>query len=717
MKNSELFDILGEIDDKYFEEAKQPDVQHGELIVAESSPFRSFMSIFAPIAACAAIVAAVVIGANFVGRNAGIVGPNDSDSVSDVPLSSDSSTVSEPESSVSSSESESSVPPVNNNEIRIEDYPPIDLETVPDIKGSGLETQTSQQDKLLQKATLATLKCGEYELYMLGRFIHTDKSEQDELYSCKLYSYYVTLALSKNGKVISDDSTHTRSVSMGQGGYVLDAEQLSSYLEYYEFNGTPLIIFKYPSEIYPGSIGYEATFFSIADDKLVPLMGDYTAVSEVALDMGAELTPSYKVDENSAALIDGGLIYRFNCGNFDKNPYDNAPHYTVVYKSSETDVIELAEYPRLDVSQIPDVGDDPYDITNAIPKALIAETSLGRYTFSLVGENIRTSYLFHKDESDNDFMADHVAVMISRDDKLIIRMPVVGTGVSSMFISPDNLTEYLPKFFDFAGGIAIMTDDREIYTIKNDELVEMKGTFSDAANKYMSDGLYLSYGLSPIPFEAQNKVILYGKLEYAFDFDNLTYNVTHLYDDLRIDLSDYKLYDPEYGTAEGEVQPKVILDEKDFGGYKFYLLGHDVQNMFNDGNHNMAAYSELYIAIEKDGAIVDKIKADNTSDLIRAEFDRYLQPFEMKDGIGFVMYYDLDANSHTNYYAMIYTFMNDTITKITYEHDYGPAPATGSPMYIGGVTGITSVPGENAFETSNRKIVIDIINNKYSIIE
>lgn len=706
MKSSELFDILGEIDDKYFEEAKQPDVQHGELIVAESSPFRSFMSIFAPIAACAAVIVAVVIGANFVSRNAGIVGPNDSDSVSDVPLSSDNSTVSEPESTVSSSESESSVPPVNNNEIRLEDYPPIDLNTVPDIKGSGLGLQNTMQDKKLKKATLASLKCGEYELYMLGRDIHIDKSDDPNT----LYSYRMTLALAKDGEVISDDIPHTMSVSMGQNGYVLVADDLDNYLEYYELNGANLIIFRYHE---PDMSYYECTFFTITDDgELMYIMGDQTASGGSVSEMNAYLHDGYVVDAEANTITDENTIYTFDCEKFGLNPHENPQYVT-------KDVFEFdpAEYPRLDVSLIPDVGDDPYDITNAIPKALISETERGRYTFSLIGENIRTSDLFHKDESDNDFMADHVAVIISRDGKPLIRMPVTGTGVSSMFISPDDLTEYLPKFFDFVSGIAIMTGDREFYTIKNDELVEMKGTYSDAANKYMMDSLYLSYGISPIPFEAQNTVILYGKLKYIFDFDNLTYDVTHLYDDYRIDLSDYKFYDPEYGKAEGEVQPKVILDEKDFGDYRFYLLGHDVRNTVNDGNHNTAAYSELYIAIEKDGDIVDKIKADNTSDLIRAEVDRYLQPFEMKDGIGFVMYYDLDANSHTDYYAMIYTFRYDMITKITYEHDYGPAPATGSPMYIGGVTGITSVPGENAFETSSRKILIDIINNKYSIIE
>ena len=217
MKSTELFELLGEIDDKFYEEARIPDEQHGVEVVSEHRPIRGFLGIFLPIAACVAIIAAVVIGADIISKNAGFVGPNNPDSElsSDAPFTSDSG-VSSVETSSSTSSEDSSVPVITDNEvIRLEDYPPIDLEKVPDLNGSGFETQMTQQDKKLQKATLETLKCGEYELYMLGEYIHIDKSSDPEL----LYSYHVKLALAKDGKVLSDDAPHTRSVSMGQAGY------------------------------------------------------------------------------------------------------------------------------------------------------------------------------------------------------------------------------------------------------------------------------------------------------------------------------------------------------------------------------------------------------------------------------------------------------------------------------------------------------------------
>ena len=76
MKSTELFDLLGEIDDKFYIEARIPDEQHGVEVVSEHRPIRGFMSIFLPIAACVAIIAAVAVGANFVKRNAGILPPN-----------------------------------------------------------------------------------------------------------------------------------------------------------------------------------------------------------------------------------------------------------------------------------------------------------------------------------------------------------------------------------------------------------------------------------------------------------------------------------------------------------------------------------------------------------------------------------------------------------------------------------------------------------------
>lgn len=707
MKSTELFDLLGEIDDKFFVEARIPDEQHGVEVVSEHRPIRGFMSIFLPIAACVAIIAAVAVGANIVSKNAGFVGPNypDSELSSDAPFTSD-MLVSSSDTSSTSSE-DSSVPVQDNGEIRLEDYPPIDFETVPDIKGGGLQSQLEHQDEKLQKATLATLKCGDYELYMLGRFIHTDKSDQDELYSSKLYSYYVTLALSKDGKVISDDGTHTRSVSMGQGGYVLDAEQLSAYLEYYEFNGAPLIIYKYPSEIYPGSIGYEATFFSIVDDKLVPLMGDYSAVSEVELDMGAELTPSYKVDENSASLTDGGLIYRFNCENFGKNPYDNAPHYTVsVVPPDYRDELDLSDYPPLDMSQIPEVGEDIYNLDLALPRATLAEKQVGEYTLSIIGENLRSSLMFQKDDNPQ-FMVENICSVISRDGNIIRTVEESGTGVRTNMLSEGEINDLFPDTYEMVDGIVFGLWRKSVQPygeplfgmIKDDAIIE----FSN--DKFIAETESVEGKVTVIPEE--NTLIFNDKLKYVFNFSDCT-NMCSYTDGTLLNIGDYSPFDD---NLLNENQMRVILDVKETVEYKFYLLGLGVTEMPAE-EFPIVDFAQLLIAVEKGGKIVAQIAPDNTSYLNGSALSEYLQPFEMKDGMGFVMYYDLDPWGGQNRYAMLYKLENDTITKLKYDMDFAPAPATGSPIYVGGDFKV--VPENNAIVDNEGTLTIDFVNNTFS---
>lgn len=70
MKGMELFDMLGEIDDKFFEEAAPPDTQQPVEITAEKRGLKhTFLGIVMPIAACIAIVAAIGIGIGFIGQN------------------------------------------------------------------------------------------------------------------------------------------------------------------------------------------------------------------------------------------------------------------------------------------------------------------------------------------------------------------------------------------------------------------------------------------------------------------------------------------------------------------------------------------------------------------------------------------------------------------------------------------------------------------------
>lgn len=700
MKSSELFDILGEIDDKYFEEAKQPDVQHGELVVAESSPFRSFMSIFAPIAACAAVIVAVVIGANFVSRNAGIVGPNDSDSTSDVPLSSDSSTASEPESTVSSSESESSVPPVNNDEIRLEDYPPIDLNTVPDIKGSGLETQFGDY-KLLEKATLATLRCGEYELYMLGRDIHIDKSDDPN----RLYSYTVELAVVKDGKVISTDGPHTFSVSNHQGGYQLVADDLDNYLEYYELNGANLVIFKYHE---PGGReeyieDYECTFLSIADDgKLNFLMGDKSSIGGASMGIVAYLNDGYSVDPEANTLTDGEAVYQFNCENFGLNPYD-AIHYTTEMN------LDLSEYPLLDMSQVPDVASIS-TLDECLPKAKLVEKQAGYYTLTLIGEYIRSP----KQVNPNTILANNVRTVVSHNGKIVyISEPRV------IECDINYLDDELMAAYEMNYGVVFVADNG-FGRIQGDQMVRFTADLSATENgtEYEHDG-YNPHA-EPIPIPEENALILNGVIRYTFDFNTMT--VTSSYNDelkLPNSLLGYKPYDKD----SADYQSKVILEEKEMAGCKFYLLGNNVKifdfyDEMRGTTTSKFSFTDLYVYIEKNGERIDCIDAFTTNvkqydtDMI----GQHLRPFEMKDGIGFVMYSNLEVNG-ANPYAMIYKLENDKITQLKYDMDFAPASATGSPWAL--PLNYTVVPEENAivydYHGEQDKITLDFKNNSFSM--
>lgn len=699
MKSSELFDILGQIDDKFFEEAKQPDVQHGEVVVAESRPFGSFMSIFAPIAACAAIIVAVVIGANFISKNAGMVGPNESDSTSDVTLSSDNSTVSGTESSVSTPESESSVPPVNNNEIRLEDYPPINLATVPDIKGNGLETQMSQQDKLLQKATLATLKCGDYELYMLGRSIHIDSSYNDNL----LYSNYMQLAVAKDGEVISSDVPHTFSVSMGQGGYKLYAFDLINYLEYYELNGENLVIFKYhsPDQKTLMEYEYECTFFTITDDgELRLLMGDDSGISGDSIGTTAYLNESYTVDTENSTLRDRDVVYKFNCENFALNPYD-AIHYTAEFD------IDLSDYPILDMEQVPDTA-GTIDWADCLPKATLAEKQVGVYTLTLIGEKIRS----HKQVNPNTIMAERVRTVVSHNGMIVYVSEPSFTECDIHYLEDELMTAYQMNY-----GVVFLTDGGYC-RILGDHMIKFIGDYSATEGVEPPDD-YDPYTSEVIVLPTANALILHGAEKYTFDFNTGSFATSYTSDEPFV-FAEYMIYDKNRTTA----QPKVILEKKEAGGYKFYLLGNNVENVDNhydlpDITISEFKFTKLIVAVEKDGKIIDHIEAFTTNGKSweTALIGQYLRPFEMKDGTGFVMYVILRSQGLNtgNTYAMIYQIENDTITNIKYEYDFAPQTPMGTPWAMDGDFNV--VPENNEIVYGRGAIKIDFANNLFSQLQ
>lgn len=732
MKSTELFDLLGEIDDKFYREARIPDEQHGFEVVSEHRPFRGFMSIFLPIAACVAIIVAVAVGANFVSRNAGLVGPNDpdSDSSADVTLSSDSG-VSSSDMNSSTSSGESSVPVQNDREIRLEDYPPINLAEVPDIKGSGLETQMSNYDELLKKATLATLKCGDYELYMLGEDIHIDSSYNDNL----LYSYHMQLAVAKDGEVISSDGPHTFSVSMGQGGYMLYAFDLTNYLEYYELNGANLVIFKYhsPNQETLTEYEYECTFFTITDDgELRLLMGDKSGIDGSSIGTTAYLNESYTVDTENNILRDRDVVYTFNVENFALNPYD-AAHYTA---SSEYHFPDLSKYPFVDISEIPDVGNNPDDRTNALPKATIAEKQVGGYTLSVIGENIRTSLLIQKGD-DFEFMADSVRSVISKDGKVIRQTNENGTGVRTLMLTEAEAYDLLPDAYEMKDGIVFGLDkksvqpsglpsfgkmdvsdiDKEVIYTMFEFTADYYTLFIDNDNDPYTGEVPMGNRDNKITVIPEENALIRGDEKFTFDFGMRKVTLSQVGVDMAESIEQslplYKEFD---AGVMNTVQERVIFDVKECGEYKLYLLGHgalahgDKATAVEDWP--LVDCAGLYLAVEKNGKIVDCIASDNTVSLVWSHISDYIKPFEMKDGTGFVMYYILNELSSMNSYAMIYKIENDTITKLKYDMDFAPAPATGSPHYVGENFKVDFE--KNAIVDDNGKITIDFNGNTFS---
>lgn len=931
MKSTELFDLLGEIDDKFYEEARIPDEQYGVEIVSEHRPFRGFMSIFMPIAACVVLIAAVAVGANFIQRNAGLVYPNDSDSElsSDAPLIVDRYVSSETSTS-SVSDGSDDIELLTETEL-LENYPPIDFDSVPDIKGNGLEVQMTQQDKTLQKATLGTFKRGEYgkyTLYMLGEYIHIDKSNDPDC----LYAYNVKLAVVKDGKVIGTDGTHTTSVSMGQGGYRLSVDELKimaegkiSYLEYCDLCESNIVIFRYnlPKD---GSYerDYECTFYTITDsDELRLLMGDTSDIGGSGLTASVFLYNGFILDSGWDTITDKDVIYKFFSKNFGSNPYDGAPHFIAseyvnpddvldlseyppvdiskipdvgekVYNSGldlpnatiaekqvgeytitiigdglrtsplfqdhpliqktgnmiimaenarvvisrdgkiikvthengagDTDIyfdageevfasylfpdvyemkdgivfglnrrtmygdvrprfgtivdddmkqfkasatsydgrvdpfenltfpvasedvtlladentliidgvtcifdfdtltfsdtvnngsdkgsdIDLSEYPLIDEADIPDVGENPDNITNAIPKATIVEKQVGEYTLSVIGKNLRTSSVLQ-----NEFLAESICSVISRDGKIIRVTHENGTGVRTLVLSMNEFEDLLPDAYEMKNGIVFGLDKKSVQlsgtpsfgTIKHDVMLEFTAPALGVDQRDPFDGTVSEANGAVTVLPEENALILDNTMKYVFDFDKVAYSET-IVEPEKFNFDNYKPFNSELLDT---IQPHAILDVKETGEYKFYLLGDDVK-VLSAKEFTNVNYTKLIVAAERNGEIVAFADMDNIHMFWLDNVSELLQPFEMKDGIGFVMYYHYELFG--DHEAMIYKLKNDKITKLTYEYDYAPAPATGSPHYVGSDFGIDY--DNNAIIVGDNKLTLDFNQNVFS---
>lgn len=657
MKSNELFDILGEIDDKFYREAELPDDDCGEAFVSERRPFREVMSLLLPAAACIMIAVAIVFGAKAInGRE--LAEPSVPDS-SNAPSSGFSA-----------------------------DYPPLDYESVPDIAGTADDTQSAHGERKLRAATLATLRCGEYEVSLLGEYIHVDRSADPD----KLRIYDLKLALSKDGENVVSVVVTDRD----DGGYALDRRRLPEYLEYYKMSGGDLILFKYLDRY--GDSTALTTFYAIYNGSLIMMKGmqgagawDGTVPWGTGL-YSVSLSSDYAVDAGKNVISCGSTVYSFN---FDKNFF----------------TVETL------------FGADTYLTYDGQKTASLANITLGTARYGGVGVHLIADELIFIADMPDLVCADTFTLIFEKDGVLIAQTFISGSGSE---FDKNKLADNCVRLYEFDGKPLAMIALRfrgskhsmtYFFTLEDDELVLVP--FYNYVRGY-GKTIHESFG-EELAVDTDNGLLTDGDTTYRFVRDNGVLSLVCGEPDGNgghagvYDQSGYV----DYSLTDENIQPAVIFDTKTVGEYTLRLRGDGVRNVFSDGRYLSTEYKRLLITVEKDGYIPVPLYADNYEPIDGRIIGEYLQPFELLDGMGFVMYYSLDPGSKFCHYAMLYSIKDggskdDMIEKLRYEHDYAPAPATGSPCYVGDK--LAAVPSGNILNGDKCRVTIDFSENKFSLI-
>lgn len=209
------------------------------------------------------------------------------------------------------------------------EYVPYEECELADVEVSTMALEN--REKCAEKVLFDSKDAGGYKVHLLGKTVHTNSVKNSDPDAVLMFS--VHLGISKDGKELDMDGTHTSSVSSGMGEYTLYKSRLREYVRVFEMTEYPLIVFGYIDE----NGQNEVTFFTIKKDKLYFLMGDMTAVGDLSEiggqdvfmlgSMNTILSDDLTTVPENNALIDNkmGIIYNFD---FDSVSDEfTKPHY------------------------------------------------------------------------------------------------------------------------------------------------------------------------------------------------------------------------------------------------------------------------------------------------------------------------------------------------------------------------------------------------------
>lgn len=323
MKKTQLFDLLGEIDNKFLDEALGADSEKPLKIDTGRSSVRWY-HIAAPIAACLVLGAGVAVSMYF--RSSPIpVGPASQGSGSVSGSTSTNVTISDPPKDPNSDPIV--LEPPEEKTDYYGKFPIFAPENVPTIAN----THGSFNEEATVNATLSVTKCGEYDVCLSAEKVFFTKNEPDIIYAAGVY-----LSLVKDGKQISFDSFPWMSAATsGWACYAFDKDLSNISVDVIKLTDASVAAVRY-NKATTDEFGTECALLSIKDDKISRMYG--TDVT------GGSPTPTVSFSETlipiDNSIVDTGRNREYVCNvdAFNNNPYET-PHFTTRFCNVKGEVV------------------------------------------------------------------------------------------------------------------------------------------------------------------------------------------------------------------------------------------------------------------------------------------------------------------------------------------------------------------------------------------
>lgn len=181
---------------------------------------------------------------------------------------------------------------------------------------------------------LDTKQAGAFSVLLVGDYVTTDNAGHSGMISC--FDFGVQIY---DGNTVSNlAGAHS---GAGAGDYWIYTDRFSDYMDVFQFGDNYIIALRY----YDTDGARYTIFIAIKEGTFYPeLIGDYSAVTGVQLDVTTWLSKNYSVDVDSCTITDNdsGISYVFD---FDAiSETFTRPHYTAVKSAGNEAVSDrLAE--------------------------------------------------------------------------------------------------------------------------------------------------------------------------------------------------------------------------------------------------------------------------------------------------------------------------------------------------------------------------------------